>query len=1627
MRDTYTIDLDPGGEEDDQGYPPLSDDPGRGAEEDDAAYQALVDEGVSPGEAQETVDHSLQLSEEEADALDEYPLEDLTRVDDAEHDRWLSERVSQGGRALDRVLEDASYGEGPMRDEERDEERLEKQGLDHSGWGFRSAFRKLGHGLRKGITAPVSLAKSSLRFARKFVPGRDAGKAKLVRNTYRKLWYEHANWLAVQDKAAGVPLKTRAEYEYVAKLWAKNELAKENIPTSYAVDSAGDLGAYIMGADVMGSWWNPFSWFSSKVNVVVNNTAGQRADQPPDEQAAQATSPGDMSTDVTDATPGASQVTPSATEGEAMGWNGARRSIGQLNVVGHHPADPLARALAQRDENDEEKIARHESLSPQELAYARHRHLRGVHGDANGDSLGAFAAQILGRSLPAQDNPSAERVVRDITTKLGNRQEISPGELGLLSTAAREGNVTARKVLGVLQRRGAVVSGDSTGLDPWMYKLNPSYWFASSQKKGFIDQEKKNWKANAEEREKLAKRQVVLDAAERAETAKQEVEKSRQQAVDTEARLKAIKESLQAGVAGTLVGHSHGQKPEGMTNKEWYQLLKSPEYRKEHHYRSAGTLVGHEKPTAISDVVLAALEREGKRDVAGRLYAKVRSGHPLTKDELRQAQQVTQAIGRVRVVHGDLIPEEEVAELHGAFVGACALGAVDAALERSREHLRAADLLSQRVASGSSLTPDERVALARVERGQQELRRVTTSLTSGAAFANCPPRERRTLSRGAFVGAAQVLGPEDKQMLAAIVKLAKVGNPRARKALDEIRKSGVVASGDSRGPGIKDFFNYATAPVWLPAKSGSEVGLFWSKKKKSAEQVRLAQMKAANKRLKAAQARAAAADAQNEADQRAQEAIAAAADAEADAADAEAAVKEQAMKTKEAEAAPDITRQSQSQDAQQSQSQDVQQEASGAEFVGAWTNFIGKGTRDAKLVARAAEESPTGTKIRAGARVYKHARKGDPKARRAVRVMAAKSRRGEPQATRDLTAVRAGALALRAKKRAEKRQLRAKVRAARRAQVIAAQRKFEARAAERLARMSRRRELRKMAKVERMASRGHPKARAYVAKKVAAAKAGDKKARAQVQAMRLGRVVRTSVKTRQERRNMRSAEKMARRLRAGDPRAIRQYRILQAAEARGNPNARRALQRLALAGAVLGTVATGVVMLPKVAGKKKHRKLAPGTPEHARAQRQVADARARARAGVTTREEAVAAARLAHELGDREAAGELSQASSRAPSATEGVKRAAGRVAASQAGDAAARKELNADLEASRKGNPDAINKLGQVAAARTVDAVERGEPVPLPMRDAVNLQERARAGDPAAQETLRNVSEAATSPDPPAEATEAAVYATGAAALASALASKPRARREFMEKVNQPVPRGEQAAAQAELASVVAKVNEGTATPEEGERGVELAMRLHEPKVAAEISAKAPPVYRDSMSTLPDQALPPVVGVRGLVRASLQALTFSTPDPLGNYREALVTRGGAEAVSLGWSPFNSFKKAGPALPMIAMLSPPVAATASVANLFRGSGRKSRPAPAPAPAATPVEAPPDAKPYTATENILAGDDTRDVVRAALASKAMSRADFGKAVNARSASTRVSKSTAADQLLAFLTKHGVRVG
>ena len=357
-------------------------------DEDDAAFKGLLESGLSQEEAQEAVDFMKPLSEEERDILEETPgLEGLTRVDDAEHDEWLGQKAHEGHDAIDRALEDAVYGDNNMA---HDEEGMERNDTD-SGWGLRSAFRKVGRGLKKGLTTynpAYRIAKKGFDMtARRFLPNRDAQKARMVKSLYRRLWFEHANWLALQDQKAGLALKPRAQYEQVSRLWAKGEIAKQGLPTALAVDTSS-------GSDAMGAWWNPLSWFGAQSQTVMVNTQDKRSATGPDGQPVQ--SPDGMMD------PNAPPYDPSTDPSTSS------------------PADPSASAPA-----DPSMYPPPDATSQGEPHMKGWNHVRNLTGKPDitqgEDSLGAFAAQILGGgtpSQPAKDNPHVDRIVQAIVLKL---------------------------------------------------------------------------------------------------------------------------------------------------------------------------------------------------------------------------------------------------------------------------------------------------------------------------------------------------------------------------------------------------------------------------------------------------------------------------------------------------------------------------------------------------------------------------------------------------------------------------------------------------------------------------------------------------------------------------------------------------------------------------------------------------------------------------------------------------------------------------------------------------------------------------------------------------------------------------------------------------------------------------------------------------------------------------------------------------------------------------------------------------------------------------------------------------------------------------------------------------------
>jgi hypothetical protein len=1607
-------------------------DPSRAIDsEDDDAFEALQ-EDLSPGEAQRVLNTMRPLSKAERKILDEVPdLEDLTRVDDTEQETWLLDRAREGYRAMDTVLDDAVYG-----DTMTNEEKLERMGLDTDiGWGL-SSLKKLamapmsiaskvtsqvtrrlpgGKYLNRAINAPMSAAKwagkKTLGTAMKFIPGRDAAKALAIKGAFEKMVVQHANWLGKQAQAAGQVVRPASVYQQMSRPWALAQLKQVGLPTSYKVSGADVLGADILGADVMGAWYNPLSWVTNLIGVMFNGPAKQQ---------------------MSPTGPDGGQPPMADEFGNPINPQDAAMPDGSTPQDASYPQE----AYPQDASYPQEAYPQDAAAESYPDTYAQGDVLCGISGD---DSLGAVATEILsGIATPVAKRPTAppnkqDQMMALAVKKLQAGYPIKPGELAIIATLAKGGHPLAKQVYATLLSSGVskisgttVKSTDDSGA--WMQKLNPFYWFKSSEERNLKDAEIDKWKANAELQKQIAKRQEVLSQAEKTAAAAAAVKVAQQQALATEAQLKAI----EATITGVLVGPAKDQSDS----------------------------MGHEKPTEISKVVAAALTKAGKKDRAQELYTKILAGQSLSEPELTDAKSIARILHKMKVTHGDLYEKTPsyLTVLHGAFVGGCMKGGIEMAIQKNKICGKAAQVLGEKIAAGKPVTPADVKSISAIANRTEALQSAVRSHVTGKAFGNLD--KAAELRRAIVSGAAAAMTPAEAKMLVAMKSLAKAGNPRAIEALKRLQASGAVIGGDFIGFSFSEAFKYATAPIWYPAQQlgkgakwvGQKMGIVSKGGSASPEQQRLNMMRAAAQRRKAAEARAAAADAQTRAELRAQEAIAASADAEADAADAAALAQEAAMRTKEIEADP-------------SQYQAADDES--GSFVGKWESFVGAAEKP--LIAKAKSKDAAGVKLRAGAALYAKAKGGDPAAKKAIVAMVAKAKKGDQQARRDVLAVKAGMWAAKAKQKAQKRQALALAVKARSAKVQALQRRAEAAIATKLVRMERKHELHKLAKIERKSSAGNKSARAYVQKQVTLAKKGDKRAAAKVAKLRLVKSVRLAAPTKRERRNIASANKLLARAQKGNPKAVRQIKVLEAAANKGNPNAKRAVKRLNVAKAVSATIATGAaVAIVTKSSKKSKKKLT-----RQEAQKQVATARAKAITRSASREELAAGARAAQALGDKETAGKLAVLAAATPAATETLKKTATVVAAKEAGNPEAKAAIESSFTEAKAGNPAEIRKMGNVVATQTIDDIQQGKPVSPAMRDAVNLQARVAAKDPAAIEEVKRITEAATAENPIPEATAAAITLAAAAVTAKALASKPQARKEFMDKVNPPLPPAEQAEASEHLADYRKRALEGTITAEEGVVAERLAERLNQPKVAVEIAAYAPPPPPATpMSSMPDMPQPPITGLGSLLKESLRALTFTTRDPLANWREGVASRAKAMPVavstrktkvksavvakitgcddSMGWSPFDWFRK------NLALIMPSTALAASAASLVTAISAKKQAgrsapaaAPAPAPAATapapaatapaPAATAPAAEvkkeaaseaPVSRVTDSSSGADKalKDYVSEALANKKISKRDFNRAVESQTgiSATEQTKKAVGLKVIEFLNKKGVKI-
>lgn len=232
-----------------------------------------------PQEAYEAMKFQAPLNKEEKFLLSSTPFlqEDphghgnpIRWVDDPDHEEWLANRASENHKAMDEVLEDEMYGNLTP------EERMDRAGTE-VGFSIRKSLRKVGRVAKRagGVAARVATtpARQLAKVVKKFVPSRDAGKAKMVKDLNAKLVREHANWLATNDRKRGIR-KPVSAYLPTARVWAKNKIQQAGLPTSFT--SGSIVAGNILGSDSCGSWWNPLSWFSAKAKYVLINTEGER-------------------------------------------------------------------------------------------------------------------------------------------------------------------------------------------------------------------------------------------------------------------------------------------------------------------------------------------------------------------------------------------------------------------------------------------------------------------------------------------------------------------------------------------------------------------------------------------------------------------------------------------------------------------------------------------------------------------------------------------------------------------------------------------------------------------------------------------------------------------------------------------------------------------------------------------------------------------------------------------------------------------------------------------------------------------------------------------------------------------------------------------------------------------------------------------------------------------------------------------------------------------------------------------------------------------------------------------------------------------------------------------------------
>jgi hypothetical protein len=947
---------------------------------------------------------------------------------------------------------------------------------------------------------------------------------------------------------------------------------------------------------------------------------------------------------------------------------------------------------------------------------------------------------------------------------------------------AKAGDYNAKAAILRLRQEGYAVSLGNDESGDWMYKLNPLYWIKSSEEKKLIDKEREGWSKNAEMQKAIAKRQEVLDQANKAQAAQLAVQAAQTKSADIETQLKSIETQL----AGACQGH---------------QLV-----------------AGEKQPVDTSG------KAKKTEPAKPNPYAEE------TDDDAPDAEDAAPVLERIKKA-------------------------------RDLNANNAADLatVSKKMATGKGLTPEETAQVMQYLARNERLHEFRKSLVTGENYAKNPSRD--AIKRQVVLGAMKALTPSEQQMMAQMIAMAKQGNPNARMALAKLQQQGYsVTAGDGIGFGISDAWHVVTAPIkygivkpldWTAQKLG-----ITSKSSPSAQQVRLQRLQAAQKRIAAAEARARAADAETDAERRVQEQEAAAAQAEADAADAAATATEAKELTAEQQYLPATA---QPDDGDDQSGHDNSGKAvitplpptpsPSDQLATARRKIVAKkNPRAAKILAASETDTPQGKKLKASMALYTSAKKGNRKDKAAIFAMARKAKKGDKQAREDMLALKAAQIAVKANQRANRTLSIAAAKNAANKKGIAMQKRLEANASQALIRRTRARKLAKVAHIERKAAAGHKPSQMVINNVVTRAKKGDPQALAAAKAFKLAQTVRTQAPTRAERKKLIAAHKLVLKTKKGNKKSLAEMRVLQAAAAHGNPNAKHAMKHVKVAAATEVALATGAIVLPTgvaLSIEEKKRQSA----KKKKMQKHIASVESRIAKKTASREEAQKAASEATALGDKETATRLSAQATELPSAQDNLRRVATVAAAAAAGSAVSQEKVAAAQERAAAGDSAGIAAVGQLAAVKALDDVRQNRPIDPPMKTAVQDLAKAEDGDEATKAKIAAMQTKAATGD--SDAVKYMTYATGAAVVARSLANNPAAEEEWQKK-----------------AGVKPKDTENEYV-ETGRKPLLPAMPGPEPI----------------------KPLEPIQGFGELITESLKALLFATRDPVQNYKEAVLSR----------------------------------------------------------------------------------------------------------------------------------------